>query len=232
MIHESGVALVAHALLDAVVRLAPPAVVDAVVVVARARYRRLEEVGVLQDGCRRHETAARVAVDTHAVDVDEAVAGRELLDGGFLVGQTVIAQIAVTVVVVPLRAVGVAAAVTDGDYDESRLRQTVGAHGHAREGIGCGLDLRSRVDVVDDGVAFGRVEIERLVHYAVQIGHAVGGLDGECLGEFVSVGEQLREVAGFERHELVAQAVVQSRLGDGVHARVVVDEVAAGVVHL
>ncbi len=60
LVDERGVAVLVDLLLDAVVLLAPPAVVDAVVVVAGARYGRLEEVGVLQDGCRRHETTGSV----------------------------------------------------------------------------------------------------------------------------------------------------------------------------
>ena len=48
LIDESCVALIANSLLHAVVSLAPPAVVDLVVVVTSARYRSLEEVWVLQ----------------------------------------------------------------------------------------------------------------------------------------------------------------------------------------
>ena len=51
-VNECSVALVAHLLLYAVVCLAPPAVVDSVVVVTCARYRSLEEVGVLQNSSR------------------------------------------------------------------------------------------------------------------------------------------------------------------------------------
>ena len=49
LIDECSVTLLAHLLLYAVVSLAPPTVVNLVVVVTRARYSRLEEVGVLQD---------------------------------------------------------------------------------------------------------------------------------------------------------------------------------------
>ena len=47
----------------------------------------------------------------------------ELLDRRLLVGQAVVAQVAVAVVVVPLRAVRVAAAVADLDHDEAELRE-------------------------------------------------------------------------------------------------------------
>ena len=232
VVDERRVALLAYLLLDAVVRLAPPAVVDAVVVVASARYRRLEEVGVLQYRRRRHEASARVPVYAHAVDVNIVIPGSELLDGGFLVGKAVVAQVAVTVVVVPLRTVGVAAAVSHRDDDESCLCQAVGPDIHARIGVRRRLDLRTRVYVVDDGVALRRVEVEGLVHHAIEVRHSVGGLHGEGLGELVSVGQKLREVTRLEYHQLVAEAVVESRFGDGIHTRVVVHEVTAGVVYL
>ena len=47
-VKECCVALVIHLLLHAVVSLAPPAVVNLIIVVTCARYRRLEEVRVLQ----------------------------------------------------------------------------------------------------------------------------------------------------------------------------------------
>ena len=171
-------------------------------------------------------------MDAHAVDVDVVVACGELLDGRLLVGKAVVAQVTVAVVVVPLRTVGMAAAVTYRDDDESRLCQTVGTQVHARIGVRRGLDLRTRVYVVDDGVALRRVEVEGLVHHAIEVRHSVGGLHGEGLGELVSVGQKLREVTRLEYHQLVAEAVVESSFGDGIHTRVVVHEVTAGIVYL
>ena len=51
-VNKCGVALVVNLLLYAVVSFAPPAVVNLVIVVTRTRYRRLEEVGVLQNSSR------------------------------------------------------------------------------------------------------------------------------------------------------------------------------------
>ena len=52
LVDECSVALIRNFLLHAVVSLAPPAVVNLVVVVTCARYSRLEEVGVLQNSSR------------------------------------------------------------------------------------------------------------------------------------------------------------------------------------
>ena len=71
---------------------------------------------------------------------------RELLDGGLLVGEPVVAQVAIAVVVIPLRALRVAAAVAHLDHDEAELRErhVVAARG---ERLGDALGLRSRIDV-------------------------------------------------------------------------------------
>ena len=67
---KSGVALLGDDFLDAVVGLAPPAVVDAVIVVAGAGDGGLEEVGILEHGRRGHESTAGMAVYADAGDVD------------------------------------------------------------------------------------------------------------------------------------------------------------------
>ena len=102
---------------------APPPVVNVVLVIARLRPRDLEEVGIDEHRRRRHEASARVAPDADTVDVDVGMLVRELLDGGLLVGQAVVAQVAVAVVVVPLRPLRMSAAIADFDDDEAELRQ-------------------------------------------------------------------------------------------------------------
>src|SRR5690606_26010709 len=158
---EPDVALVVHHFLHAVVRLGPPAVVHVVVVVPRGGDGDLEEVRVDQHRGRGHEAAARVAVDADALDVDERVPVRELLDRDLLVGQSVVAEVAVPVVVVPLRPGRVAAAVPDRDHDEAELRER-GLEPVRVERLRDRLRLRARVDVRDDRVLPVRVEVERL----------------------------------------------------------------------
>ena len=229
---KSGVALLGDDFLDAVVGLAPPAVVDAVIVVAGAGDGGLEEVGILEHGRRGHESAAGMAVYADAGDVDVGMAGGQLLDGPLVVGEGIVAHVAVAVVMIPFGAGGVSAALSHGDDDESGLGETVRAHAHAGEGIGDGLHLRSRVHVVDDGVRLGGVEVERFVHHAVEVGDPVGGLHCERLGEAVSGGEELGEVALLDGHHFPSVAVEQVGAGDGVHAGVVVDDEAGVVVNL
>src|SRR5690606_6057449 len=92
---ERRVALGRYFFGNAVVALAPPAVVDVVFVVTRARYGHLEEIGIYQHGSGRHEAPTGMPGDTHAVDVDEWVAVCQLLGRSFLIGETIVAQVAI-----------------------------------------------------------------------------------------------------------------------------------------
>src|SRR5262245_50968621 len=124
-----------------------------------------------------------MAVDADAVDVDERIAAGQLLDGGLLIRQTVIAQVAVAVVVIPLRSLRIAAAIADLYDNEAELRESDPVISR-RERLGHALGLRAGIDEGYDRIFPIRVEIERFVHHAVKIGDAVIGLDLERLGEF------------------------------------------------
>src|SRR5207244_5000949 len=99
--------------------------------------------------------------DADLVDIDEGVAPRELLDRRFLVGETIIAQVPVAIVVVPLRSLRIAAAVADLDDDKPELRQRLAAAARI-EYFRHALGLRSGIHEQDDGVLLGRIEVERL----------------------------------------------------------------------
>ena len=83
-----------------------------------------------------------MAVDADTVHVDILMTCRKLLDGRLPVGEAIVAEIAVAIIMIPFRAVGVSATVADGDHHESGLCETVGAHRHTGEGIVSGLHLR------------------------------------------------------------------------------------------
>ena len=176
--------------------LAPPAVIDAVVVVAGAGYSRLIEVGVGEDGCRGHESAAGVAVYSDLVDVHVSALCRQLLKDVFVVSHRIVAHVTVTEVVIPFRAVGMPSPVAYGHDYEAQLGQTVDAvHPRCPEIFG-GLYLRSGIDVFYDGVELGGVKVKRLVDDTPEVGDAVGGFGLEYLGELVTGHEQLAEITG------------------------------------
>ena len=62
-----------------------------------------------------------MAVNTDPVEVDEVVAIPELFEYGLLISQSVVAQVPIPVVVVPLRAVWITTAVAERNDDKAEL---------------------------------------------------------------------------------------------------------------
>ena len=155
---------------------------------------------------------------TRSISIHGVACG-ELLCGDHLVFESVVAQISVAVVVVPLRAVGMTAAVADGNDDETYLRQTVDAvHVEAPRGVD-GLGLGAGINIFDYGVSLRRVEVVGLVHHAVEVRNAVGGLDGKGLGKLVAYREQRFEVDLFQLVYAAAVGRIEVGCGCGVYAR-------------
>src|SRR4051812_13176848 len=70
VVSEGGIVLVADDFLYTMVLLAPPPVVDAVVVVASVAHGHFEEIWINQHGCSAHEAAAAMAMDAHFADIN------------------------------------------------------------------------------------------------------------------------------------------------------------------
>lgn len=92
-----------------------------------------------------------MTVDTHFVLIDKVVAISQLFNGDFFVGQTIVSEIPVTVVVIPFRPCRVAAAISDGNYNEAELSQC-GFIAVRGEGLRYTLRLRARIDVFNNRV--------------------------------------------------------------------------------
>ena len=226
--HRTGSAIGLGNDLHAVVPLTPVLVVDVVVVIAGFRPAHLEEVVVRreQHGGGRHEATTRVAEDADLVEVDELVACAELLDGVLLIGQRIIAHVAVAVAMIGERAERTAATMADFDHDEAELRELHERAAHTEAG-GRAFGLRAGIHVRDDRILFRAVEVERLPHVAVQLRDAVGGLHRERLGVLEAELLQLGQVHFLERAEDAARgAVAQHRLEGQIHARERVVDVA------
>ena len=88
-------------------------------------------------------------------------------------------------------------------HDEAELRQGVVTRPR-RERLVHRLGLRARVDVGDDRVALLRVEVEGLVHHAVEVRDAVVRLDPELLGELVAGFQEQREIRLRQVEEVTA----------------------------
>ena len=130
-------------------------------------------------------------MDSHLVDIDEAVTVGQLLDCIFVVFERVVTHVSVSIVVVPLRSAWMTSALTYRYHDETGLSEAVSAYAHACERIVDSLNLRTWVDVIHYRIDFCRVKVKWFVHHSVEVGDAVRSLYLEKFREFVSVGEEL-----------------------------------------
>src|SRR5580658_7235266 len=149
--------------------------------------------------------------------------GGEAFGGNFFVGEAVVAEVAVAVGVIPLVALRAASTGADFDDDETEVGEgDVGTFGGERF-----VDLfgwRAGVDELDERIFAGGIEVERLVHDAVEIGDAVFGFDFEDFGKFEAGFEELGDVGGFEVEELGALGVEENGFWSGVDTGVGVGE--------
>src|ERR1041385_8611475 len=106
-----------------------------------------------------------MAEDADAIDIDPLVAGGELLDAGFLIGESVVAHVEVAEALIRVRPIRTPAPIADLDHDEAEIGETL-VHAHRTEREGDRLRLRPRIDVSDDRILLRRIEIEGLEHVA------------------------------------------------------------------
>ncbi len=76
--------------LDSVMFFTPPSVVHIVLVIARRGDSHFEKVRIDEHCSRRHESPSGMAEDTDLIDIDERMPVRQLLDGRFFIGESII----------------------------------------------------------------------------------------------------------------------------------------------
>ena len=133
----------------------PPTVVDVIVMVTCTRYRSLEEVRILTNSSCTHETATRVTMNTHLININERVTVSQLFDSILMVSQRIVAHIAITPVMIPFRTVRVSTALTYGDYNKASLSQTVCSRRHASKRINGRFCLRTWIHIVYNRINLG-----------------------------------------------------------------------------
>ena len=112
-------------LLHAMMLLAPPTVVDVVVVITGARDSHLEEIRIEQHSGCGHKSATGVAVNTYPINIHIGIASTQLLDRCLVIRQGIVTQVAVAIVVIPFRTTGVSTSMTYANHDEAGLRQAI-----------------------------------------------------------------------------------------------------------
>ena len=172
-----------------------------------------------------------MAVDAYPIDIDKLITGCQLLYSGLVVGQRIIPQVSVPIIVIPFRTAGVSTTLTDRYDDKASLGQTVGTHAHPCERIVHSLNLRSGIYIIDDRIYLRRIEVKRLVHYPIQVRYSVGSLHLEEFRELISCSHQLREVALLNGHDLAAVAVNQVGTRYRVDSGEIIHHKAGLIVH-
>ena len=209
----------------------PARVVGPVVVIARGRHRRFVEIGVPEQRAGRGKPAARVPVDPDPVEVELGHPDRQLLDCGEVIGDPVVAHVAVPGRVEGLGPPGVAEGVDRHD-NEPELGHRLDLAGHriaeriaARvKGLDRRADQRPGVDVVEHWILLGRIEPARLPDHAPDVGDAVPRLGREDLARPPAGGYQILDVGPLDLRKDSAVAASNHghrRLADG---RVAVDK--------
>ena len=141
--------------------------------IAGLRHADFEEVGIVEHRRGGRIAAARVAVDAGAIEIDPREARRQLLHARDLIGQRVVAHVAVPGLVERTRSPRRPHPVDLHD-DETELGDRLRVAACGRESPAAdAAGLRSRIDVVDDRIPPRRIEVRRPEHQAVEIGLAV-----------------------------------------------------------
>ena len=208
--------------------LGPIVFIFAIVVVAGLGDTDLEEIGVVEHGAGSGIAAAGVAVDAGAVDVDPREALRQLAHAGNLIRERVVAEIAevgfVEFLTAPRRAHAI-----DFHHDEAEFGQrlAIGAR-RGETATPHAPGLRPRVNMVDDGILPGGVEVGGLEHQAVKIGDAVARLDGERHGRLPSGRGEPGDIGALQGRQHLAVVVAEDGDSRDVGLGPAIDEVVAG----
>ena len=106
-------------------------------------------------------------MDSNPVEVYPRIFRSKLLDGIFLVLETIVAKISISIIVVPFRPVRMTSAVAHGNHDETKLCKPVGAC-ETTAPLNCVcFNLRAGIDIVTDRIYPCRVKVIRLVNRSI-----------------------------------------------------------------
>src|SRR6185312_3788503 len=210
------------------VHLAPVVLVVAIIVVAALGPTDLEEPRITEHRVRGRIAPAGMSPDADAREVHPRIGGTELVERGDLVGQRVVAHLAVPQALECRRAVRRAHAV-DGDHDEAELSQRLIVAVRGGE-VECShwADLRTWIHVIDDRIAFTGIEVGRLEEEDIEVRLVVPRFDDAELRWLPADGLQTGNIRGRHLRQRLARARI-AQSGDGRLARggAAVDEVSA-----
>ena len=103
-INKSSISFFRNDLFHAMMCLAPPTVINPVVVVPGTGYRSFIKIGILTNCSCRHKATSRMTVYADSVDIYKLMAGSQLFDSHLMIGQRIITHIPITIIMIPFGA--------------------------------------------------------------------------------------------------------------------------------
>ena len=150
-----------------------------------------------------------MSMNTHLIYIYIIITHCQLLDSIFVVGQGVIAHIAISIVMIPLGTAWMSATLPYRNDNKTGLCQSVCTRSHAGKRINRTFDLRTRINIVYNRIYLCRIEIKRFIHHTIKVSHPIGCFHLKRFRKLVTGSKELREITFLNRHHLVAVCIQQ-----------------------
>ena len=150
-----------------------------------------------------------MSVNTHFIYIYIIITHCQLLDSIFVVGQRIIAHIAISIVMIPLGTAWMSATLSYRNDDETGLCQSVCTRSHTGKRINRTFNLRPRINIVYNRIYLCRIEIKRFIHHTIKVGHSIGSFHLKRFGKLVTGSKKLREITFLNRHHFITVRIQQ-----------------------
>ena len=164
-----------HLFLYSKVNLHPPFIVNPVIMIAGRRNCRRIKLRIRTNSRSRHETASWMSVNPHLRTIYERITGCQLLNRIFIIRQRIVALLAISIGMISLSPYRSTASMPNGYHNKSQLCQTsiiIVINCETRRHI---LIKRSGIDIWNNRIHLGRIEIRRFPHNPIKVCNPIGG---------------------------------------------------------
>ena len=145
-------------------RFSPPLIINIVIVISRRRNSCCIEIRIGTKSCCGHKTASGMPENSDFFYIDKRITVCQLLDTVFIVCQSIIPEIIVSISMIPFIPLRTSSSMAEVDNNKSDLCQGVIIHTGRTKIQSLCLCLRTGVHIRNNRVATGRIEIHRFPH--------------------------------------------------------------------
>src|SRR4051812_8624485 len=101
------------------VLLTPPAIVNTVIVIAGRGNGNFVKVGIDQHRSRAHKSSTRMSIDPYPIDINKRIAIGQLLHHSLSVGQSIIAEVTISIIMIPFAPARYTTTVAGSNYNKT-----------------------------------------------------------------------------------------------------------------